>query len=284
MREIIICADTTCDIPYEYAGAHNIRLIPVGLTIADKFYYDREISNTEFYTLLLEKKTLAKTSAISIGEFDRFFKEILDQDKDIFFISFSSKTSINYDNAVKSSKNFDSSRIIIMDAHILCIAFAGIVLKAQEFRDQGDDLKTIEQKIYALRDNVQLEFAAGSLLSLYKGGRCSGLAYYLGSLLHFIPIIRMLDGEVKMNRKVRGKMQVAVDSMYNALYKDYKSNNLDLSFPIIIGSSLDPISIEYLKRKIETEIKVEPLTYEIGIATSSHSGKGTVGVAWRRLN
>ena len=104
-----------------------------------------------------------------------------------------------------------------------------MVLKACDLRDQGLSASDIKQAVDQITPLVRSQFAIQTMDYLYKGGRCSALSMFLGSVLAIKPIIQVNDGKLDVYKKKSvGKMTRALDIMledyfnlFDQIDKDY---------------------------------------------------------------
>ena len=113
---------------------------------------------------------------------------------------------------------------------------------------------------------------------LHKGGRCSGVTRFVGSLLKLKPIIQVKDGKMGVGKLPRGKMVIALNALIKQLEEDLPNLDKDA---VVITHSLAFEYCEYIKSKI-TEIlgDVPVICTEAGCVISSHCGKGTIGILY----
>jgi len=101
-----------------------------------------------------------------------------------------------------------------------------------------------------------MQFVIDSMEWLYKGGRCSGLAFLLGNKLHLHPIIK-LDSEGKMGvyklKRDKG-INKGIDTMVDELLVNLNEGNIDLSYPIMIPNVISPNGIKRVQHALEKHI------------------------------
>ena len=67
-------------------------------------------------------------------------------------------------------------------------------MKAADLRDEGKSAEEIVSAVKTLATRVNTSFVPDRLDYLYKGGRCSRLAFYGANILKIHPLIEMEDG------------------------------------------------------------------------------------------
>lgn len=276
---IKIITDCTSDLLPEIYSSKDIEVIPLYITIGGKTYQDGvDISTEELYQKVQECGELPKSSAVNPSTFVGHFKKYTDQGHDVLFMGIGAKFSVTYQTALLASNEFPKGRVRIVDSANLSSGIGLLLLKAAKFRDAGDDLETVAQKIEALAPLVRTQFAINTLEYLHKGGRCSGTARIFGTLLKIKPIIRVLDGGMVVAKKPHGKFSVALEVMLDYLRKD--KDNVDPDY-IMVTHSLAPDDAIYLKEQVSQIVKVDTIleTFASGVI-STHCGPRTIGILY----
>ncbi len=279
MNKIKVIVDSTMDLTKEYLKENDILVLPLGVTFGEEVYKDGvTITVDELYSKVKETNKLPKTSAISTQELYDAFKTYLDQGYDIFYTGISSKLSSSYNNACVARDELDPSRILVFDSCNLSTGIGLQVCKAVEMIKQGFNLKQIEEKLTEIRPLVRAQFLIEQMDYLYKGGRCSSLSYFLASALYMKPIIRVIDGGMKVFKKPIGKTIKACNALLDIFKKDLE--NMDTSL-VMITSTAAPASEKYLYEEVKKYIKEENIMVtHAGSVISSHCGPGTIGILY----
>lgn len=280
MRPVKIITDSTCDLPLDMLKDLGIEMIPLSVIIGGKIYHDQvEISPERLFDLAAQLKELPKTSAIPPADFYNVFQKWLDKDYDIVFCGLDSKISSTYNSACSVARDFPD-RIFVVDSLNLCSAIGLMLLKMVKFRDMGLSAQEIYEKTQELTPKVQCSFAIDVMDYLYKGGRCSGMAYFAGKLLHIHPVIRMESGVLIVHRTPRGKMYKALDTMIDEFKKDYEDGKVDDGYIVIAHAS----AMEYRNYVYKEFSKfVDPkrlLLTNAGCVICAHCGPGTIGIMY----
>ena len=114
---------------------------------------------------------------------------------------------------------------------------------------------------------------------LHKGGRCSGVTRFVGSLLKLKPIIQVREGKMGVGKLPRGKMIIALNTLISQLQEDLPRLDKDV---VIITHSLADESCEYIEGKLKEILgdDVPVISTKAGCVVSSHCGKGTIGILY----
>ena len=276
MKKIAISLDSACDLSKELIEKYDFKIIPFGVNLGDKFFYDGEISPEEIFEYADNNKTLPKTNAVNEEAFKEHFAKILNDYDAIIHFDISSDMSSAYQNAVNASKNFKN--VYVVDSRTLSTAISLEAIYAKKLTETMDDPAKIVELVKKRIPAVQASFIIEHLDYLYKGGRCSGLALLGANLLKIRPEIEVLNGNMKNTEKFRGKMADCVTKYCRATLEKY--NHPDKSVIFITHSVADKELVDAAKAVV-SEYGFENV-YETtaGCTVSSHCGKNTLGILY----
>lgn len=279
MNNIKIFTDSTSDLSKELIDRNHIAIIPLYVTFDDEIYRDNvDIDQLGLYRKIDELNKIPKTSAPSPQDFVDAFKPHIDRGDDIIYIGLSSKMSATIQNANIAKEEFPNGRISIIDSHNLSTGIGLLVMKACDFRDKGMNIEEISENIQQLVPKVRSTFIIDTLEYLHLGGRLSALQNLLGSALRIKPVIKVVDGEMTVAHKVRGRKSKVVDYMLNDPL--INAENIDPS-RIFITHSQGGESVSYLKEQLSININADDIHItDAGCVISSHCGPGTVGILY----
>lgn len=276
MKKIAISLDSACDLSKELIEKYDFKIIPFGVNLGDKFFYDGEIAPEEIFEYADNNKTLPKTNAVNEEAFKEHFAKILNDYDAIIHFDISSDMSSAYQNAVNASKNFKN--VYVVDSRTLSTAISLEAIYAKKLTETMDDPAKIVELVKKRIPAVQASFVIERLDYLYKGGRCSGLALLGANLLKIRPEIEVLNGNMKNTEKFRGKMADCVTKYCRATLEKY--NHPDKSVIFITHSVADKELVDAAKAVV-SEYGFENV-YETtaGCTVSSHCGKNTLGILY----
>ena len=137
MKKIAISLDSACDLSKELIEKYDFKIIPFGVNLGDKFFYDGEISPEEIFEYADNNKTLPKTNAVNEESFKEHFAKILNDYDAIIHFSISSEMSSAYQNAVNASKNFKN--VYVVDSRTLSTAISLEAIYAKKLTETMDD-------------------------------------------------------------------------------------------------------------------------------------------------
>lgn len=282
MREVVICADSTCDLPDYLVQQKDIIITPLSILLGEDSYLDGvEIAPPDIYAYVNHTGVLPKTAAVPPGTYYELFSRLTEEGKEVVHIGLSSAISSSYQNAVVAASEFPNVHCV--DSKSLCTAMGLLVLKACDFRDAGMDAKKIAAKVTRLVPKVSTTFVLNTLEFLHKGGRCSGVARFGANVLGIKPSIAMTpEGTLEVSKKYRGKLDMVYRQYINDCLADV--HKIDLSRIVIANSgSVSGDTLAFAKGLIEGKANFgEIITADAGCTISSHCGPKTLAIFYIR--
>ena len=278
LKEVMITADSTCDLPNYLIEKNNITILPLSILLGDKSYSDGvDIFPRDIYAYVNKTGDLPKTAAVTPAQYNTVFKEFTEQGKAVVHLGLSSAISSSYQNACIAAAEFED--VYCIDSKSLCTAMGLLVLKACDFREKGFDAKKIYNRVNSLVPKVSTTFVLNNLEYLHKGGRCSGVAKFSANVLGIKPSIAVDEnGRLDVAKKYRGKIDLVYKQYISDSLKDV--NKFDPARVVIANSGdINPEIISFAKGVIEGKNKfTEVITADAGCTISSHCGPKTLAI------
>ena len=274
--KIRITSDSTCDLNH-LVEERNIGILSLQVNLDTNAYHDGvDITPQDIFDFVAETKTLPKTSAPSIGDYEEFFAEQLQGYDELVHFNISAKSSGSHNMAKQAAESF-KGKVHVIDSKALSSGQGLLVLKAADLRDEGKSAKEIVLEIEELRERVNTSFIPDSLDYLHKGGRVSGMVKLAAGMFKIHPLILMNDGQLVPGKKYRGKMSVIIQQYIDDLkemYPDY-----DKARCFITHSSAEKELVDVAKAKVQETFEFDEIIETVaGSIITSHCGKGTLGV------
>lgn len=272
---IRITSDSTCDLNH-LIEERDIGILPLQVNLGTDSYLDGVITPQKIFDFVAETKTLPKTSAPSIGDYEEFFKAQLEKADEVIHFNISSKSSGSHNMAKQAAQGF-GGKVRVIDSWALSSGQGLLVLKAADMRDAGRSAEEIEKTVNELKTHVNTSFVPDTLEYLYKGGRCSKMEMFGANILKIHPLIYMDNGQLVPGKKYRGKMSFLVKQYVEdlkAMYPDY-----DKSRCFVTHSNAERDVVEAAKSKVKELFDFDEVIETVaGSIITSHCGKGTLGV------
>lgn len=279
MQKIVLFSDSTCDLNEQLIKEADIKIVPLYVGFNEEIYKDGEEINPEgLYKKVKEVGFLPKTSATSMADFYEAFKPYIEAGKDIIYLGIGSKFSTTFNNAILAAREFDEGRVTIIDSENLSTSTGLLLLKTRELITKGKTSEEIKEEITKLTSLVRCKFAIESLDYLHKGGRCSGVSKFVGTLLRIKPIIEVKNGKMDVYAKTKGKRK-AIELMINEIVEN--KDNLDLD-NVMITHTFALEEAKYIYDRLKEELKGVKRIHinTAGCVICSHCGSGSIGILY----
>jgi DegV family protein with EDD domain len=277
-KKVKITADSPADLTPELAKRYDVGIVPLHVILGEESFEDGvNITPDDIYRFYDEHKQLPKTSAVTIGEYESFFKQYTDEGYEVVHFSLSSAISSTHANAVITAKELEG--VYVLDSKSLSVGIAMLVIKAAEMRDEGLSAKEIFEKCAAMRDKVKCDFILDNLEFLHKGGRCSALAAFGANVLGIKPSIIMQDGVLSVGKKYRGKTENCYMQYFNDKLAAFEGRiDTDRIF-VNHTAGVSPRFLERVKKELKKRLKPKEIIECVaGCTITAHCGKRTFSV------
>jgi DegV family protein with EDD domain len=270
-----ISTDSCADLSQQLITAHDLRVIPLHVLVNGQDRHDNELTLQQLFTSVENSGELPKTAAPSLKEFVDFF----DIEGANIYIGLSSQLSATMQNAMLASKQIAIPGLALIDSLNLSTGIGLLALKAADLRDAGKTQQEIINEIKKARQKVRTAFVIDTMDFLHKGGRCTGLQVFVGSMLKIRPVIHVLpDGKLGVLDKVRGSRKKALQALLSRFKDDLPEIDLSRVFVTHTGCDDDAAYlVDEIKRLAKTD---NVFTTLAGATIASHCGPETIGVLY----
>lgn len=276
-----IISDSTSDLSEELINRYDIRIIPLHILLGEEEYEDGfGITPGQIYEWADKNKTTPKTSAPSLEKAIEVMGPILEAGDEIVCFTISSDMSTSYNVMRLAAEELEASdRVFVIDSANLSTGIGHLVVEAAEMAKKGMAAKEIVQQIEDLKPRVRASFVVDTLMYLYRGGRCTGVAALAGSMLKLHPKIVVADGKMGVGKKYRGRIEHVIMEYAGDMKEDLLKAKKDRVF--ITHSGCDQAVVDAVYQYLE-ELHHFSNIYvtRAGGVISSHCGPGTLGVLY----
>lgn len=272
--KICISLDSTCDLSEEIIQKYDFHVIPLLVNLGESSYEDGKINTLEIFDYVNKTGVLPKTSAINQETFVDYFTKLKKSYDAIIHFDISSEMSSTYQNAVSAADEVEN--VYVVDSRNLSTGISLLAIYAKELTKEYDNPAQIADMVRQKVDKVQASFVIERLDYLFKGGRCSALAYFGANLLKLRPQIVVENGAMRPTHKYRGKMPKVVSDYCQNVLQENPDADKRLCF---ITHSRATQEMVDAAREIVTAAGFETIYETIaGCTVSSHCGKNTLGI------
>lgn len=287
MFEIIV--DSAANIPAELCKKYDIKVLSFVNTVNGEplicfdpdLTLEQEREKGHAYYESIREGIDIKTGLISIGDFEDCFREVMESDKDIIYISLSSNISGTNNSARIAREDLMDEppcgrKIRIIDALNASLGQGILAIYASEMRAKGMNIDEVADVLETYPAKMNGVFTVGDLKYLSKTGRLSGAAAVIGNILNIKPILRgNKEGFIVQFKKCRGR-KAAVSTLI-----DLVCNNIEDPENQIIGIAHADAYEEslYIMEEIQKRVKVrEFINTSYDFCTGHHVGPDTLAL------
>lgn len=277
--KIKISADSTCDLSQELIEKYNVTIMPLCVTLGDKDCLDGvSIQPQDIYDYYAATKKLPKTAARSSQDYTEFFQGLLSEGYDaIVHFTISADMSASFTNAEIAARELEN--VYVVDSRQLSTGIGLLVLDACDMVENGMSADQIAERANSRCDATRSSFIVDTLEFLYKGGRCSSLAYLGANLLQIKPCLEVKNGLIGVESKPMGRYRRCVTKYCEAIRKGM--TNPDPKRCFITHTQMDEgIAEEVIATVQSWGIFDEILETTAGSTVTTHCGANTIGILY----
>ncbi len=205
-----IVTDSSSDLPDDVLEKHDIRVVPLKITIDGKEYVEKQdITAEEFTDRMIASKQLPKTTQPSPGAFCEVFNELTtgtNEGNEVICITISSGLSGTYQSACLGKELAEAgNKITVFDTLAASLGHGLYVLKAARMAEAGWDREKIVEALYSYREQMEIFILLDTLENIVKGGRLSKFKGSMAGFLNIKVLLEGRDGKVHELEKIRGR-------------------------------------------------------------------------------
>ncbi|WP_164669501.1 DegV family protein [Virgibacillus doumboii] len=276
---IKILADSASDLSKNHYNEYDIDMVPLTVHLDEKDYKDvTEIEPKTVYDGMREGKG-TKTSQVSPQTFKAIFTSYAEANQPLVYLAFSSELSGTYQTAKmmeqEVKETYPDASIDVIDTKCASIGYGLVVLRAAELARNGATKDEIIETATYHANHMEHIFTVDDLEYLYRGGRVSRTAAFVGTLLKIKPILHVEDGKLVPLEKIRGSKKL-LNRMLEIMEErgtDFKNQTIGISH----GDDLE--SAQKLADMIKEKFGAQNIMIEmVGAVIGAHSGPGTLAL------
>lgn len=274
---IKVTADSTCDLSQELVQKYDVGILPLYVALGERNLLDGEtISPEDIYDFYKTTKQLPKSGARSAYDYEEFFKSFLDNGYDaVVHFNISAEMSSSHNNACVAAGRLQN--VYVVDSRSLSTGTGLLVLDACDMAAAGMPVEDIVARANKRKEAVQASFIIDSLEFLFKGGRCSSLAYFGANLLHINPSILVSNGKMDTWKKRPGRYERCIDKYVETVKENFTTPDKKRCF--VTHTKMEDGLTERVVDAVKSwGIFDEVLDTTAGCTVTSHCGANTIGV------
>ncbi len=282
---IKIIVDSACDIPPSEREEYGIEMLGVPINVDGKTYYEgHDFTNEEYYGMLSAAKSIPTHAQVTMVRFaEAFSKAVSDGYKHIVCITITSKGSGTCDAAKGAKKMLceenpdivDGVTIDVIDSKNYTYAYGHIAVGMAKLAKETNDLQQVLNYAYENIERYTIVAGLTNLTYARKSGRISSAAAFVGEAMGFRPILRMVNGSLESDKRVRGdsKLIAEMASRYFELSAEDGS-----MYYIVSADSLDNANL--LLKEISSTKNTFGGIYRVGASITTNAGPTVFGIVF----
>jgi DegV family protein with EDD domain len=280
MGKVAIVTDSSAYIPKDLVKSLNITVVPLVVIWGNETLEDGvDIYPEQFYNRLKTAKEMPTTSQVSIPNMHKAFTSLVEQGYDVLGIFISAKLSGTMQSAIQGREEMTSGKdkITLVDSYTTAMAMGFHVMAAAKAAMQGTSVDECRRLAEEAQKYSGVLFVVDTLEFLHRGGRIGGGRRFLGSALNIKPILSVEDGKVEAAGSVRTKVK-AMNHIIELVHDQCKGKS-NVHLATLHANALEEAK-DILKKAGEGLNPVESVLSEVSPAIGTHTGPGTVGLAY----
>lgn len=273
-----IVTDSTADVDPALAAEYGIAVVPLFVNFGDQRFRDGvDLPRDEFFRRMREGKTLPTTSGPTAAMFEGTYRPIVEAGDAIVSIHITLGLSGTINAARAAMERFPGAAIALVDSLTVSGGCALLALHAAELAQQGLDSSAI---VAALERDRSVQHGYCTLPDLshaVRTGRVGKAQAALGGLLKIVPVLRVGDGNVEVEARVRTFAR-AQETIVDATLRDL--GEVAKARIIVVHAHALEIG-RALFARVKARLVTEPAFYDLaeaGPAIATHAGEGAVGI------
>lgn len=281
MKKVAILTDSTAYLPQDLLARYNIATIPLQVIWGEETFQDGvTIQPGDFYRRLQTAKIMPTTSQPSAGAMKETFARLLEQEAAVLGIFISSKLSGTIQSAAQGREMLGSGaeNIEIFDSQTTAMTMGFQVLAAARAAAEGASLEECVHAAEQSRQHSGIHFVVDTLEFLHRGGRIGGAQRFLGTALNMKPILRVHEGKIESQERVRTKGK-ALERLI-AMVAEECQGKQPVSLAALHANS--PTEAQTILGKAAALLNpAETFVCELSPVIGTHVGPGTIALAYQ---
>lgn len=277
---------STADLPASYFKERDILVSFFHCTVNGTEYPDdmgQTLPFESFYRMVREG-ALPTTSQVNIEQYVEIWEPELKQGNDILHLTLSTGISGTYTPACAArddlAEKYPDRKIYVVDSLAASSGFGLLMDILYEKKQGGADIDTLHAWVEENKLCINHWVMVSDLSHLKRGGRVSGTAAAIGTILSICPIIEVdVNGRLEIRKKVRGKKQAMQDIVHEMELR--ARDGLAYNGKCFLSNSdckADARAVADLIEEKFPNLNGRVQIFSIGTVIGSHTGCGTVAL------
>ena len=277
--KLAVITDSSAYLSTETLQREDLFVLDIPVNIDGEEYVEGiNLTAEEFYQKMAQASELPKTSQPSIAKLDEILTSLKEQGyTHALGLFLSSGISGFYQNIQYMVDDYEGLTIAFPDTLITSAPLGIMVESVFNWRDQGDDFASIQDKLAIQISRTSAFIMVDDLDHLVKGGRLSNGAAILGNLLSIKPILYFNDqGVIEVYEKVRTEKKAT-----KRLIEIIKEATTSGQYRVIVihGNALEKAE-ELRQHLVESGLSSDISLATFGSVIGTHLGAGSIALGY----
>lgn len=277
--KLAVITDSSAYLSAETLQREDLFVLDIPVNIDGEEYVEGiNLTAEEFYQKMAQASELPKTSQPSIAKLDEILTWLKEQGyTHALGLFLSSGISGFYQNIQYMVDDYEGLTIAFPDTLITSAPLGIMVESVFNWRDQGDDFASIQDKLAIQISRTSAFIMVDDLDHLVKGGRLSNGAAILGNLLSIKPILYFNDqGVIEVYEKVRTEKKAT-----KRLIEIIKDATTSGQYRVIVihGNALEKAE-ELRQHLLDSGVGSDVSLATFGSVIGTHLGAGSIALGY----
>ena len=277
--KLAVITDSSAYLSAETLQREDLYVLDIPVNIDGEEYVEGiNLTAEEFYQKMAQASELPKTSQPSIAKLDEILTSLKEQGyTHALGLFLSSGISGFYQNIQYMIDEYEGLTIAFPDTLITSAPLGIMVESVFNWRDQGDDFASIQDKLAIQISRTSAFIMVDDLDHLVKGGRLSNGAAILGNLLSIKPILYFnYQGVIEVYEKVRTEKKAT-----KRLIEIIKETTASGQYRVIVihGNALEKAE-ELRQHLLDSGVGSDISLATFGSVIGTHLGAGSIALGY----
>ena len=279
MAKVAIVTDSTVNLPQNIINEYSITVVPQIVIWDDKVYRDGiDIQTAEFYNRLQTSSTMPSSSQVSPITMRDTFTGLLDQGFEVLAITVSSLLSGTMNSAIQAKEMLPGKPVELVDLLTASMALGFQVLMAARAAKNGASLKECKAVAEKARAQSGVYFVVDTLEFLHRGGRIGGAARLAGHCAQ--PQTHPHRYKRKDRACSPGPHPEEGFRKTGGYHRQRKLDHDGLTRVSVLHAIAPSVADQLMSELVERFHPAETIMTEISPVIGTHTGPGTIGIAY----
>ena len=281
-KKVIITADCLCDVPEEWLGKYDIRLLYSYIQTPNGRFMDvEEIDSDSLNRYMSADKSSAYADSVTVEECEEFFAEVLTQAERVIHITVASEVGTMYHRAITAAKSFE--RVTVINSGQLSGGEGLLVLHAVKLASEGVTAEEICAEIEHLKRTIQSKFLVPRAKVFHQTGYMNNFFANLCEIFQLRPLVVVKQNRVTPIALIGGNLESAWRTMIRLHLRDKKKIDKRIVFITHVNCSVK--QLDFITREVKKCVPFEQvIVQKTSFTLACSSGLECIGIAYHSLD